>query len=338
MTLNALVQCNVKIGASDEYVTSNAAFFLFEELQGQCELLRNQIDVLTEENIKTTSNFANLLNNVNNKCVDLFLSPNQTCNNKLDDCFDRIDMIENSIKCLDAEIYKLNNNNASCDEKIMKMNGQLHVISAKYIDFNLRINKFLCDFKSTNKINNSTECDKYVDMDTIPFATNDNENVINASSINANQTNHERPQLNSLYYGKPYRNFGDCFDIDKYNSISFKYSLDRSMRKRDFVDRVSIDISDVSKLNISVNELKSLVQLKFNNIFSDICKFNCIITKNVKFQRNIVSGVKFIVIFDKPVNHICLKKFISQSHSELSINFIDYEKLSYLKFFRFSKN
>lgn len=230
------------------------------------------------------------------------------------------------------------------------MNGQLHVITAKYIDFNTRINNFLHDFR----VINSTKCDKgkYFDDDTTDYMVNlDKTNECNSTTnksynssgkygtvVAMDETNRYRDQLRILHNGKQRKNFSQLYDVDAYDSIQFKYSLDQSLRKRDFVNRVNIDVINSHRLDVSVHELQSLTQLKFNNIFVNICKFNNIITTRIKWQNGIVSSVEFIILFDEPINHICLKKFSGQSMSELSIRFVSYEKLLHLKYFRFSKD
>lgn len=163
-------------------------------------------------------------------------------------------------------------------------------------------------------------------------------NVSSDSSINSGQSDQYHGQLRTIYNAKQGEDFSQIFNENAYNSIIFNYSLDKSLRKRDFVGRVTIDVNNPFELDVSIDELRTLVQLKFNNIFVNICKYNNVVMKNIKLHNGILSSVKFIVVFDEPVNHICLKKFVSQSLSKLSICFVDFEKLRFLKFFRFSKD
>lgn len=344
--IGPLLSYNENVVVGDQFLTPSQIVFAINVLIEQCESLQTQINLVTEKNTKLTSKFTTLVGHVNEQFVNVLLSANNFNNaDNLptgDVCvtekeyISQIDSMQNSIDCLEAEIRKLNQNSVSDGDKLIKMNTQIHVITAKYIDFNVRINKFLHDFRASNKeINN----DKYVDEEAIGFAATSNKNVNNLAteSVISNGSINNQQRLRNAYYGKPCENFTEIFDGMAYDSLIFKYTLDSLIRKRDYINRVNIDISNERGLNISINEFKVLVQLKFNNIFLNVCNFNNISTNVVSFCDGVISTIRFVIIFDKPVSHFCLKNAISKKFGQLSINLIDYEKILFLSLFRISK-
>lgn len=142
-------------------------------------------------------------------------------------------------------------------------------------------------------------------------------------------------ELRAAYETKPVENFSKFFDCDAYESLSIKFSIKRSLRKRDYVRNINVEIINNYNLDISIDELKSLVQLKFNNIFVNICKFENIVVKNYRMHNGIITKLNFNVNFVHPVNQYCLKQFVSKPLSELSINFIDLDRvMNFGLFFR----
>lgn len=90
-------------------------------------------------------------------------------NSKLNKLFKQIGVIENSIQCLEAEINKTNSFSSAIETKYFKMNHEIHVISAKYIEHSAKINLFLQDFKRKNRSNDNIESSKYVDKQALNF-------------------------------------------------------------------------------------------------------------------------------------------------------------------------
>lgn len=74
---------------------------------------------------------------------------------------------KNTIKCLQREINKMNITILSDEVSTMKMNHQLHVLSAKYIEFNRKINNHIFDFNKRQ--NHTILVDQVIDKDALPF-------------------------------------------------------------------------------------------------------------------------------------------------------------------------
>lgn len=80
---------------------------------------------------------------------------------------DKIDDIENAIECIQHEINRMKTSSFSNGAKIIKMNKQIHVLSAKYIDFNIKVNRHLQSFYRSRA--DKTIIGSVVDDDTKPF-------------------------------------------------------------------------------------------------------------------------------------------------------------------------
>lgn len=274
-------------------VTSNDSIPSFDSLQSQCELLQDQINLLTDEHIEIATGFEKLLNNVNGQCVDLFVSANKVDGSELENCINRIEMLENSIKCLDEEIFKLNRSGMSGDEKISKMNMEIHVISAKYIDFNMRINRFLQDFKTKNSGNNSSinEHYKYVDADAISFATVEN-NVVTGDTSNgiSNSTTtdsfgNDSPPLGSEFFCSA-KICGQKFN-DRIINSTYTHTL-------------KMQINDVCVINLDSFGGKFIKT--FNHFFGNEIAMNVTISK-CTISNGIVGQIQLYIHLRVPLNY-----------------------------------
>lgn len=306
-------------------------------LTHEFESMRRQIDILTNENTKTKAHIDNLLSQVNEQCVNIMTSNIFNGSEQISDCMDRILNLENDIECLDAETNKINRTIASNDDAISQMNRQLHVITAKYIQFNTRINTFLADFRNSNShsiADRPFNTEHYVDGDAVNFMgdtlTNGHNNSIQIQHNNV--SNHYTTNRSNV----PTQNSHKCPNYDVYDGLSFGYNIERSIRTMDYINRITIVINNRGQTDFSINELKSIIKIKFNSIFINICKYNNIFVNNISMQGGTVSTARFVVYFDQPVNHICIGKFISQTTSKVLANGINERELSFLMPFRLS--
>lgn len=83
---------------------------------------------------------------------------------------DKHDDLKNAVDCLQSEFDRINIISHSNDEKISKMNHQLHVLSAMFVEFNTKINTHLLDFNRRN--NKKIEAGQIIDKHTLPFMDN----------------------------------------------------------------------------------------------------------------------------------------------------------------------
>lgn len=80
---------------------------------------------------------------------------------------DKIDDIENAIQSLQAQMHSIDKIIRIDSEATDKIKNQVHVLSAKYTDFNKKMCKFLVEYnrRNTEQIN----VNQIIDADTIPY-------------------------------------------------------------------------------------------------------------------------------------------------------------------------
>lgn len=88
---------------------------------------------------------------------------------------------------------------------------------------------------------------------------------------------------------------------NSYDSLDFKcYSIYTD--KREYNELIKVSVSNPDKISVTCDELKALIQLKFNNLFLNICNFEEIHVNNVEIDGNQESRMDFLVRMDKPLS------------------------------------
>lgn len=107
---------------------------------------------------------------------------------------------------------------------------------------------------------------------------------------------------------------------------------------RDYNRAVRITLKNFDPtLSISIDVLKVLIMLKFNNLFIDICNFDDISVLNVTRFDNYdtyssIRSAEFIVTFEQPLSTYYFEKFNESKLTALNAKLISNEHLDIIKF------
>lgn len=132
------------------------------EYAAQLEQLQNKVNEIEAANKQTAGMVNDLVTSISS-----FMNTD-SCEYQHDtETVEKIGDIENAIECIQHELNGIKTSSFGDGEKIIKMDKQIHVLSAKYVDFNIKVNHHLLDYnrKKLNKI----DADKIIDDDTKPF-------------------------------------------------------------------------------------------------------------------------------------------------------------------------
>lgn len=146
---------------------------------------------------------------------------------------DEFESLRNAIECVQYEINKVNNAIIKSEEKCIKMNEQIHVLSAKFINFNAKLNEHLFIFnrQSAEPVNK----DQIIDNDASKF-------LVASNSIKKPKEKKENKFIaqteSNNRFAQPF-NKHECSKLVKvsihnceiHNLSSFSEEFDQYMRK-----------------------------------------------------------------------------------------------------------
>lgn len=183
-----------------------------------------------------------------------------------------VDMVDtptfiNTIKCLQDEINRMNIAIHSNEEKTEKINLQLHVLSAKFIDFNAKINNHIHDL---NRFKIQTiDADQVLDMDALPFI--------------------EKSQRNLSQFANKF-----CFRNSAINRFIGRY--DSKSNSESII--VRIEYASVTNLTTFKQKLwEEFEQRTGNNSVQNITIKKC------KINENVAHRIDVVISFYTSLNH-----------------------------------
>lgn len=176
------------------------------------------------------------------------------------------DDIRNAIECIQFQVNQMDSSFVQNEEKILKMNSQLHILSAKFVKFNASLNEHLLDF-NRSKIQR-VDASKIIDEDTLPFIeTKKNETHQNNNKISF------RNSAPNRFFKQPNANV---------ESQSIK---------------VRIEFAFVCNLDIFQQQLKAKIEQRIGNQM-----VKSITILKYKVANKEIHQIDVIVIFATPLN------------------------------------
>lgn len=183
--------------------------------------------------------------------------------------------VENEIfkiemQCMDAELQKINNAIRTDEETTMKIRHQLHVLSAKYIKFNAKINDLIFDFNRKNE--KQIEPEDFVDY-TLPFME-----ATRSYTSEKNDFSFKNMAINRFR--------GKCNDQTQSHFIMAR-----------------VEFATIVNLESFVNQMKKIFEQQ-----SGISTVKKISIVRYKIEKGIVHQADVIVQFHLPMSHIKLNE------------------------------
>lgn len=163
------------------------------EYATQLERLQCKVNEIEKSNEQAADTVNDLVTSISTFMAD------STVLHRSVEADEKIVDIENAIKCLEHEIDRMKTASFGDGEKIIKMNKQIHVLSAKYVDFNIKVNRHLLDF-NRNTIN-KIDADKVIDIDAVPFMTT--KDCVKSSEIKIDELP-SKTKLSSCRFVQPF--------------------------------------------------------------------------------------------------------------------------------------
>lgn len=161
-----------------DYLIKGSAILQFKNnFMSQFESMKNKISVVERSNALIEDMVCNIITS-----IETFMSNGERTNVvQLDQvACESMDDVKNNIDCLQNEIDRVKIASIADGEKWTVMNRQLHVLSAKFVEFNEKIHKLMIHSNSHER--NNIECKEIIDPDTKPFTLCDTTSKISHNS------------------------------------------------------------------------------------------------------------------------------------------------------------
>lgn len=189
--------------------------------------------------------------------------------------FDPSNIQVNAIQCIQTEIDKVNIATMQNEERFIRLNTQLHVLSAKFIDFNAKMIDFIRNLNRKTSLKTQVQNDQFIDSDTVPFMQAD---VLTGETF-GNQFASAQTANNR---------FGD-----KYNRFAFSKFV-----------RVCIDKARILNLDSFINEFEKC----FTSIIGEKA-FNQSYIEKYFITQGLVDRVIVVICFNVPMSYSFLNSF-----------------------------
>lgn len=264
------------------------------------------IEVLTSKNnelsneIKKINDELNKVNIANNNVH----SQSKLINNE-SDFGNRITALENGIDDINISIKNVYDMCSKSNDAWPIMNNQLHVLSAKFINFNSKMNEFLFNFKN-NDASISKEIN-IVDEDVIHFTTYNQSSIKSYGQINQSKRSKNKIAVKESNIVHMKNNFISSDKINqRIHGISNKFDYTRCIK-------IAMQNTNIFDLSMLPNEIHRYFNSTFGGNLTEsvnINKFSMSIPNNV---NNIIDSVSFYVSFKEPLSYdfLCSFKFPS---------------------------
>lgn len=121
-----------------------------------------------------------------------------------------------AIETLQEQMSHIDNMLQTDEEMFKKMNGQMHILSSKFIDFNAKICNFLYDYNQKN--NNQINIKDFIDDDTLSFMEKDIRDNVNTFAFHNKATNRFMSKFNMFGYSNNIKvrlDFTTVYNLDK---------------------------------------------------------------------------------------------------------------------------
>lgn len=207
---------------------------------------------------------ANIMkNNINE-----YVGTNKICD---DVCVDK-ETFKSELECIGHKLKSMNTIIQSDEESMKKMNNQLHVLSAKFINFNAKINEHLMEFNRKKK--QQIEISEIIDGDTLPFINNiqNSTEVSSTCCFENSAVNRFRGKLDKHYVSNFIAvrvDFVEVTDLKKFES-EMKNQIEQQVGtnsvKRVTINNCKINKNAVHQIDVSVEFVSSMNHGVLNDI------------------------------------------------------------------------
>lgn len=257
----------------------NALTCFEHEYGAQIERLQSKLNEIEKSNEQTAETVNDLT-----ASISTFMSTDSTTMQSNDEAIEKIDDIENAIKCIEHEIDRMKTSSFDDGEKLMKVNRQIHVLSAKYVDFNTKMNRCLLDFNRMNmshKINNN----EIIDDDAKPYMEMHERGVEEKASSDKPVTNNK---LSSGRFVRPY----DKYDYKRSVCVEIKCTetIDLNKFKREFENEF--------ERSIGKNIVKQITIRKYRMQEGLVKHIGCVVEFQVPLNLEYINNHKFPANWD----------------------------------------
>lgn len=208
---------------------------------------------------------------------------------------DEIDSLTNAIECMQQQLNKLDISVMKNNEKLMKMNEQIHVLSAKYIKFNAQINNHILDYnkKSTSKINREQVIDRDVELyllkEKVAIETKDTLHNVKQIPTNGKIS---AVQHNTFCVSNDPELTANRFN-DKYSKHVYSKYL-----------KIRIQKIHINNSALFINEIKKKLK---NTVGANVV--NNVIATKYRTSNGITHQIDVIVSFNIPIGYEYLNQF-----------------------------
>lgn len=208
------------------------------------------------------------------------------------------DSIKNAIECMQQQLNKVEISIMKNEEKTTKMNEQLHILSAKYIQFNGKINKHIFEYnrQKANHINR----DEIIDVDVEPFLGT--KSSINNTQKQTHVQNNKKSSNQQKSSRKPNIISSGKSSSNRFGAAYMKYEYSKYVK-------VIIKEAAVYNLNEFVSEVKNeFINTMGKNIV------NKVTVSKYKVNNGIICEAEVIISFNIPIGHQYLNDFMYPSN------------------------
>lgn len=247
-----------------------------------------KINELHENNKKIEQTLADVLQNLcfQNDASEKISEYNSASQNA------KCDSLQNAIECMQQQINKVELLSMQNEERISKINQQVHVLSAKFIDYNARVNNFIFDFNE--KFGENIKISKIIDRDARKFLVRET-----ASKQQTNGANTSSSRV------------GDAVNDSEHETriSDSKTALNRFVQPYDssaYTKRIKVAMNDINGKDLCV--VTNMLKTKFEAIIGNGIVSKMHISK-YNMSDDVVVRMEVIVEFIMPLNYKYIDSF-----------------------------
>lgn len=232
-------------------------------------------------------------------------------------------------------ISEIKNSISDIEIIVQSHDSIMHSFIAKNNDLNKNINASI--EQMSNELNDTKNISSFVQSTDSSNNMHETHNISSSSNhnkYNSAQIYRHQNDLEFVYDSGTHEIFSRFFDSSVYDSLVFNFPSKKNTQKLDFIKQINVEIINKKNFQISIDEFKALIQIKCNNVFTDICDIKNIRMLGLICDDDSIHKIRFAVVLNKSISQYHIGNIFTKTTSNLKIDFVPFENLCFFNFLK----